>query len=113
MLARTQYCEFELTDFLNLSATGNETTQVYSRFDQGGIVTGVRGVNTPTLYARCARLFEEYAVKGFSLEWSPNNIIPTDISGQSGNQPKNVLGVAYVYQDINSFNIANYQLGSA
>lgn len=77
---------------------------VFARYDQGGIVTGVQGVNTPPLFARCARLFEEYAVKGFSLEWAPNNIIPTE----SGQGIQNILGVAYVYQDLNTFNIASY-----
>lgn len=88
-----------------MSPTGNSTTIVYARYDQGGIVSGVKGVNTPALYARCARLFEEYAVKGFSLEWSPNSIIPTD-GGASG--IVNILGVAYIYQDLNTYDTSGY-----
>lgn len=94
-----------MTDYTNLAPTGNQTTQVYARYDQGGIIANVKGVNTPTLFARCARLFEEYAVKGFSLEWSPNNVIPTD-GGASG--VTNILGVAYVYQDLNTYDTGNY-----
>lgn len=78
---------------------------MYARFDQGGIVANVKGVNNPPLFTRCARLFEEYAVKGFSLEWSPNSVIPTD-GGATG--VVNVLGVGYVFQDLNTYNISGY-----
>lgn len=61
-----------------------------SRYDYAGIIANVYGINTPALFNRAAQLFEEYAVKGFSLEWTPTNLVATDAQGPT-------LTAGYVY----------------
>lgn len=88
-----------MTMFLPIRGVTDSTT-VFARYDYEGIVANVFGINSPALWNRASLLFEEYAVKGFSLEWTPTNIV------SDGTGP--VLSSGYVYQDLNTYNIAGY-----
>ena len=59
-----------------INGTG-ETIYAFSRMDWASLVPGSTqyGINTPPLWARADRLFEEYAVKGFRLEYIPTNVM--------------------------------------
>ena len=79
-----------------------DVTVTFSRFDYKNLSnSSVYGINSPSLWDRAAALFEAYAVKGFTLEYIPTNFVAVE-----GGAP--ILTSGYVYQDLNTYNIANY-----
>lgn len=48
---------------------------MFSRFDWSGIISNVIGFNSAPLWDKIKRVFEEYAIKGFRLEWIPTNMV--------------------------------------
>lgn len=112
LLVKSQYCDFDLTQVFELtSGVGLNpviTQKVFTRYDFGGIVQQVEGFNSAPLWTRIRRVFEEYAVKGFRLEYIPTNYVGSQDG--SGAQTTNKGGIvqAYVYQDLNTYNIGGY-----
>lgn len=85
-----QYCDFEMTDFIPVRGIP-DSTLCFSRYDYRNLSgSQVFGINSPSLWDRAAVLFEAYAVKGFTLEWIPTNIVASE-----GGSP--ILSSAYVY----------------
>lgn len=78
LLIKSQYCDFELTHLVPMEAVSGqaqERTFVFSRYDWSGIVQSVVGFDSAPLWTRIRRVFEEYAVKGFRLEYIPTNVV--------------------------------------
>ena len=88
LLGKSQYCDFELTSLFELtSGVGLNpviTQKVFSRYDYGGIVQSVEGFNSAPIWLRLLRVFEEYAIKGFRLEYIPTNYV----GSQEGSGPQ-------------------------
>jgi len=77
MLVKSQYCDFEMPLLVPIQAVAGidvERSTTFSRYDFGGIIASVWGFNNSPLWRRIRTVFEEYAVKGFRLEWIPGNI---------------------------------------
>lgn len=80
--------------------------------DFQGIIQNVYGINSPPLWARTSRLFEEYAVKGFRFEYIPSNLrglgpVPPNVVGSA---PSGGLAHARIWEDINTYNIGGYSV---
>ena len=102
LLVKSQYCDFAMSFVREMKPQDvGFTTEVFSRFDFQGLVTNVWGINSPPLWARAAPLFEEYAVKGLTLEWLPSNQVAAVNTAP-------LLVTGFIYQDINTYNIGNY-----
>ena len=82
LLVKSQYCDFECSLLVPIEAGAppqanplQTTTKVFSRFDNEGIIGPNFGFNSAPLWSKIRNVFEEYAIKGFRLEYLPTNTV--------------------------------------
>lgn len=112
LLSKSQYCDFELTSIVAMKSRGpitspQEASVCFPRFDYGNVNNELYGFDSSPLWDRLVRVFEEYAIKGFRMEYLPTNYVGSqEVGDQVAN--KGAIIKAFVYQDLNTRDIRAY-----
>lgn len=81
-------------------------TYVFSRFDFAGLVADVYGVDSCQRFDRVKGNYEQYAVNGFKFEFIPTTTV--GVIPQAGYDPNGTILYAWTFEDVDTYNIANY-----